>query len=74
MLAIHNRSSIDAYVRKPEKGGPWIFFIGRGVKFDERGTITGDNVGRNPRFCRFYQMFGFDLLDDIETAVWGARA
>ena len=38
------------------------------LKFDENGALAEDNVDRRPRFCHFYQLFDFDLLDESETA------
>ena len=37
------------------------------LKFDENGVLVEDNVDRCPRFCHFYQLFDFDLLDESET-------
>ena len=52
----------------PKEGDPTMCFMGCGLKFDERGMLADDNVARCPRFCRFYQLFDFELLDESETS------
>ena len=37
------------------------------LKFDDAGTIVEDNATLQPRHCRYYQFFEFELLDVDET-------
>ena len=52
----------------PKEGDPRLCFMDFVLKFDEHGMIAEDNVARCPNFCRFYQLFDFELLDESETA------